>query len=81
MSYRFHVILHPNIICNIFYLYLGNRNTAEDVFGRVEGEFSFTAANTFKLDHWHTLSLIKKHHPLNWTNTQFMDLIKTSQKW
>lgn len=64
-----------------FYLYLGNRNTAEDVFGRVEGEFSFTAANTFKLDHWHTLSLIKKHHPLNWTNTQFMDLMKTSQKW
>lgn len=56
-------------------------NTAEDVFGRVEGEFSFTAANTFKLDHWHTLSLIKKHHPLNWTNTQFMDLMKTSQKW
>ena len=57
------------------------RNTAEDVFGRVEGEFSFTAANTFKLDHWHTLSLIMKHHPLNWTYTQFMDLMHTSQKW
>nr|XP_022296019.1 uncharacterized protein LOC111105857 [Crassostrea virginica] len=56
-------------------------NTAEDVFGRVEGEFSFTAANTFKLDHWHTLSLIMKHHPLNWTYTQFTDLMHTSQKW
>lgn len=57
------------------------RNTAEDTFGRVESEHSFTAANTFKLDSWHTLILLKKHHPLNWTYVEYSDLMNTAQKW
>ncbi|XP_076103061.1 uncharacterized protein LOC143072132 [Mytilus galloprovincialis] len=56
-------------------------NTAEDTFGRVESEHSFTAANTFKLDSWHTLILLKKHHPLNWTYVEYRDLMSTAQKW
>ncbi|XP_062595639.1 uncharacterized protein LOC134256993 [Saccostrea cucullata] len=56
-------------------------HTSEDVFGRVESDYSFTAANTFKLDTWHTLALFKKHHPLNWTYTQFTDLMQTSRNW
>lgn len=56
-------------------------NTAEDTFGRVESDLSFTAANTFKLDSWHTLILTKKHHPLNWTYVEYRDLMSTAQKW
>lgn len=56
-------------------------NTAEDTFGRIESEHSFTAANTFKLDSWHTLILTKKHHPLNWTYVEYRDMISTAQKW
>ncbi|XP_021362982.1 uncharacterized protein LOC110456517 [Mizuhopecten yessoensis] len=56
-------------------------NTAEDVFGRIESKMSFTAANTFKLGAWHTLILPKKHHPLNWTKKEYLDLMDTCMKW
>ncbi|XP_033746374.1 uncharacterized protein LOC117331657 [Pecten maximus] len=56
-------------------------NTAEDVFGRIESKLSFSAANTFKLGAWHTLILPKKHHPLNWTKTEYLDLTDTCLKW
>ncbi|XP_052779894.1 uncharacterized protein LOC128217076 isoform X1 [Mya arenaria] len=55
--------------------------TARDSLGRVEGLHSFTAANTFKLDRWHDLVLLKKHHPINWTQEEFLDLMETLLKW
>ena len=55
--------------------------TATDTFGRIESNLSFSASNTFKLDRWHDLFLLRTHHPLNWTQEQFLDLVATSQKW
>ncbi|KAL3852112.1 hypothetical protein ACJMK2_015795 [Sinanodonta woodiana] len=55
--------------------------TAEEPFGRIISNYSATAANTFKLDTWHSLVLTRTHHPLNWTMVQFADLYNTAQKW
>ncbi|WAR25349.1 hypothetical protein MAR_011053 [Mya arenaria] len=55
--------------------------TARDSLGRVEGLHSFTAANTFKLDRWHDLVLLKKHDPINWTQEEFLDLMETLLKF
>ncbi|KAK3600632.1 hypothetical protein CHS0354_031545 [Potamilus streckersoni] len=55
--------------------------TAEEPFGRIISNYSATAANTFKLDTWHSLVLTRTHHPLNWTMVQFVDLYNTAQKW
>lgn len=55
--------------------------TAEDVFGRIDNKYSYSASNTFKLDRWHALFMLKSHHPLNWTLEQFLDLMDTGQQW
>ncbi|XP_064606167.1 LOW QUALITY PROTEIN: uncharacterized protein LOC135471048 [Liolophura sinensis] len=55
--------------------------TAQDHFTRLESEHSVSASNTFKWDKWHGLILTKQHHPLNWNEEQFMDLMKTAMKW
>lgn len=56
-------------------------NTAEDIFGRIEGQHSVSASNTFKLDKWHSLFLSKKHNPIDLTEEEFLDLFNTSLKW
>ena len=48
---------------------------------RVEGQFSVSASNTFKLDKWHGLFLSKKHNPVDLTEEEFVDLFNTSLKW
>lgn len=72
MLYKFNVffiyIIVLFFVLNILYLNLCNRNIAEDVFGRVEGEFFFTVVNTFKLDYWYILLFIKKYYFFNWIN-------------
>ncbi|KDR16481.1 uncharacterized protein LOC110832564 [Zootermopsis nevadensis] len=55
--------------------------TAEDIFGRVEGLYSVSASNTFKLEKWHSLFLSKKHDPTDLTEEEFLDLFNTSLKW
>ncbi|XP_060556471.1 uncharacterized protein LOC132717092 isoform X1 [Ruditapes philippinarum] len=56
-------------------------STAQDVFGRIDNKYSYSASNTFKLDRWHALFMLKSHHPHNWTQEQFLDLMLTSQQW
>ncbi|XP_069693300.1 uncharacterized protein [Periplaneta americana] len=56
-------------------------NTAEDVFGRIEGLHSVSASNTFKLEKWHSLFLSKKHNPLDLSEEEFVDIFNTSLKW
>ncbi|XP_045164722.2 uncharacterized protein LOC123528789 isoform X2 [Mercenaria mercenaria] len=56
-------------------------STAEDVFGRIDNKYSYSASNTFKLDRWHALFMLKSHHPHNWTREQFLDLMTTGQQW
>ncbi|GAB1600256.1 uncharacterized protein LOC115209428 isoform X1 [Argonauta hians] len=55
--------------------------TAEDLFGRIESKYSFTAANAFKYDAWHALVITRKHHPLLWDEKIFLDCMKVAQKW
>ena len=57
------------------------RFTAKDAFGHLESEHSTTAANAFKYERWHTMVLFRKHHPLNWDMTVFLDVFKTANKW
>ncbi|PNF23810.1 hypothetical protein B7P43_G16122 [Cryptotermes secundus] len=56
-------------------------NTADDIFGRIEGQYSVSASNTFKLEKWHSLFLSKKHSPVDLTEEEFLDLFNTSLKW
>ncbi|XP_071438721.1 uncharacterized protein [Hetaerina americana] len=55
--------------------------TAKDIFGRIEGKHSVTAANAFKLDKWHGLMLSKRHNPSEITEEEFVDLFNTTLKW
>jgi len=55
--------------------------TALDALGRIETVHSYTAANAFKLDRWHGLVMLRKHHPFNWNEEQFLDLMSTMMKW
>jgi len=48
---------------------------------RVEGRYSVSASNTFKLDKWHSMFLSKKHNPIDLTEEEFVDLFNTSLKW
>ena len=48
---------------------------------RLESKFSFTASNAFKMDKWHALFALKKHHPLNWSLEEYMDMMNLSIKW
>ncbi|XP_072025533.1 uncharacterized protein [Amphiura filiformis] len=55
--------------------------TAEDTFGRIESEHSVTAANAFKYDSYHALVMFKTHHPLLFSEEQFVDFMNTAMKW
>ncbi|XP_041346848.1 uncharacterized protein LOC121366469 [Gigantopelta aegis] len=55
--------------------------TAEHTMHRLESKFAFTASNAFKMDKWHALFALKKHHPLNWSLDEYMDLMNLSVKW
>ncbi|XP_059141627.1 uncharacterized protein LOC131929436 [Physella acuta] len=55
--------------------------TAEDEFGRVESELSFTASNIFKLDRLHAVVTIKDHDPVNWSYDQYMDMMRLTNVW
>lgn len=56
-------------------------NTAFDTFGRVETNLSYTAANTFKYDKWHSLILSRNHNPMNLTNDELLDMFNVATAW
>jgi len=56
-------------------------NTPEDVFGRVRGKHSITAANIAKYDVWSSLVIFKKHNPLEFNLKELSDYLDTSFKW
>lgn len=56
-------------------------STAEDIFGHIESKHSVTVSNTFKVNKWHSMAITRKHHPLNWTEEEFLDLVNTAMKW
>ncbi|CAF2236593.1 unnamed protein product [Rotaria magnacalcarata] len=56
-------------------------STAEDAFGRLEHSLSYTAANTFKYDRWHTLIVSRNHDTLHLTEDEIGDMFKLAQEW
>jgi len=57
------------------------KRTPEDVFGRVQGKYSITAANIAKYDVWSSLVIFKKHNPLEFNLKEFSDYINTAFQW
>ena len=55
--------------------------TPADVFGRIRGRFSTTAANVAKGDGWHGVVIFDEHHPLHFTQEQVSDYVDTAQAW
>ena len=57
------------------------KRTPEDVFGRVHGKYSITAANIAKYDVWSSLVIFKNHNPLEFNLKEFSDYINTAFHW
>ncbi len=57
------------------------RNTADDVFDKIETELSYTSANTFKYDKWHSLILSRNHNPMELSKEEFVDMFSLALKW
>jgi hypothetical protein len=58
-----------------------DKYTPEDVFGRILGEHSTTAANLAKYDVWSSLVIFRDHDPLKFTLEEFSDYLNTSFAW
>ncbi len=56
-------------------------DTAEDVFGRVEGEFCLTASNIAKIDAWHGVTIFNEYNPLDFDREQVVDYFMTARTW
>ncbi|UJR25339.1 hypothetical protein I4U23_006689 [Adineta vaga] len=56
-------------------------STAEDSFGRLEHRLSYTAANTFKYDRWHTLIVSRNHDTLHLTEDEIIDMFELTKEW
>ena len=50
------------------------KNTATETFGRIETQLSYTAANTFKYDKWHSLIVSRNHNSLFLSEEETIDL-------
>ncbi|HEY6826243.1 MAG TPA: hypothetical protein VI259_05265 [Gemmatimonadaceae bacterium] len=55
--------------------------TPEDLFGRVQGQYSVTASNIAKFDGFHSLVVFNERHPLRWDREQIHDYIDTGGRW
>lgn len=55
--------------------------TTEDVFGRVRGQHSVTAANIAKFDTWHSVTIFNEYHPLKFSAEQIIDYLMTARAW
>lgn len=55
--------------------------TPEDVFGRIEGKYSITAANIAKYDVWSSLVIFNNHNPLEFNLKELSDYLETGFRW
>jgi hypothetical protein len=55
--------------------------TPKDIFGRVKGKYSITAANIAKYDVWSSLLIFSTHNPLKFSLGEFSDYIQTGFSW
>ncbi|KAH9582245.1 hypothetical protein LSM04_008346 [Trypanosoma melophagium] len=61
--------------------FCSKQRTAEDVFGRIIGNYSYTASNIAKLSKWHGLIITNAHNPLDFDEKVIADIITVSHKW
>jgi len=78
-KYSYDMINESKATCDFCYNY--TKNTADDVFDKIETEFSYTAANTFKYDKWHGLILSRNHNPMELSLNEFVDMFKLGLNW
>jgi hypothetical protein len=55
--------------------------TPADLFGRIRGRHTTTAANIAKCDGWHAVIILDQHHPLRLSAERVADCIETGQEW
>lgn len=51
-------------------------NTANEAFERIESKMSYTVANAFKYDKWHSMIVSRNHNTLNLTEEQLKDMFR-----
>lgn len=56
-------------------------NTPEDVFGRIKGKFSVTAANVAKIDGFHGVIIFKDHNPLDFSAEKIHDYFEVANAY
>jgi hypothetical protein len=57
------------------------KNTPEDIFGRVEGKYGITGSNIAKYDAWSSVIFFKRHNPLEFSLEELSDYIDIGFKW
>jgi len=57
------------------------KNTPEDVFGRIRGRHCITASNVAKYDKWHGLIVFRNHNPFEFGAEMVSDYIDTAMNW
>ena len=57
------------------------RDTPEDLFGRIEGEYCITASNIAKYDGLHGMIIFNEHNPLLFSKEQIIDYLTTGWRW
>lgn len=57
------------------------RRTPADIFGRVRGRRSVTAANVARADGWHGVVIFNRHDPLAFDAAQVADALATAGEW
>jgi len=55
--------------------------TPEDVFGRIHGKYSITAANIAKYDVWSSLVIFNQHNPIQFGLKEFSDYLDVCFAW
>ena len=55
--------------------------TPADVFGRIRGAASVTAANVAKIDVWHAVVIFDEHDPRRFTAASVADAFATAMRW
>ncbi|KAJ9465276.1 hypothetical protein DIPPA_33410 [Diplonema papillatum] len=55
--------------------------TAADIFGRIESEHCYVAANVAKYEKWHSLLISREHSPLKISKAAVRDYLSTAHKW
>ena len=55
--------------------------TAVDLFGQLQGEHCYVAANVAKYEKWHSLLISKEHSPIRFTLPAIKDYMKTAGRY